>query len=128
MDLLEILSFTTMAFCGVIAGIVWIQRKLFEILLKKYKPSFFENKTTISKLYHELFVPAGPLGVGGLLAWLFSNYPFPEIFAGSASGRVFYGIFCGLISGWVYRVIKKMFEEKLKSFKAGNSIPPKEIL
>lgn len=120
-------SISTVVFCGVIFALVWVQRKLFEILFKRFKPSLLERKTTASILYKELMLPAGPLGVGGILAMVFRTYPFPEIFASSLEARAFYGVFCGLISGWVYRFVKKTLEHKIKSISAGDSVPPKEI-
>ncbi len=124
-------SISTVVFCGVIFGIVWIQRKLLEILFKRFKPSLLERKTTASIIYKDLIVPAGPLGVGGIVAMLFQAYPFPEIFVASSEARAFYGVFCGLISGWVYRFVKKTLEHKIKSISTtastGDSVPPKEI-
>jgi hypothetical protein len=124
-------SISTIVFCGVIFGLVWVQRQLFEILFKRFKPTLLEGKTTASLLYKQLVLPATPLGAGGLLAMVFQMYPFPEIFANSVEGKVFYGVFCGLISGWVYRFVKKTLEHKIKSIStsapAGDSVPTKEI-
>lgn len=119
-------SISTIVFCGVIFGLVWIQRKLFEILMGRFKPSLLSGQTVISKLYTELFLPAAPLGVGGIAAFMYPSYPFPEIFTSSIEGIVFYGVFCGLISGQVYRTVKKMLAAKLKSL-GGNSVPPGAI-
>lgn len=120
-------SFSTVAFCGVIFGLVWLQRKLFEILIQRYCPSLLNNERLISRLYGEVFIPSTPLVVGGVLSFMYQSYPFPEIFSYSVEGKVFYGIFCGLISGWVYKIVKGFLKQKLKSLGVSDSVPPKSI-
>lgn len=121
-------SISTVAFCGVIFGLVWIQRKFFEILIQRFYPKLLDNTRLISKLYGEIFIPSTPLAVGGVLSFMYQSYPFPEIFSSSVEGRVFYGIFCGLISGWVYKIVKGFLKQKLKSLGVSDSVPPKSIV
>lgn len=103
MDLGELLSLTSLVFCLTVWVVVWLQRKVIAMLWKKAE----ENK-----YYRELMLPLGPPATGGLIAAFVKLYPFPEAFAGSLSGRVFLGAVLGLLSGFVYRIVKKMLAKK----------------
>lgn len=103
MDLSDLLTLPTLIFCLMVWILVWLQRKGIGLLWKNSK----ENK-----LWNEMFMPMSPPLLGGLVAAFVKMYPFPEQFAGSLSGRVFFGAVCGLLSGYVYRIVKRMLAKK----------------
>lgn len=110
MDVLEqFLNMAMVVFSLVIWVLVFAQRKLVEYALSKLGKSIKE-----AKLWRELLLPLGPMGTGAIVAFFATSYPYPEMFAGSDSGRVFFGIVCGLMSGFIYRLYKQFFGAKLK--------------
>jgi hypothetical protein len=123
--LTNFLSFSTLVFCLAVFAAVWVQRKLFDFFLPvlkatllKHSPLFLSNfiksKTNLlSKFYKEVLVPIAPIGTGGLMAYFVTMYPYPELFT-NTSPRVFFGVVCGLVSAWVYKVAKKTFMDKFK--------------
>lgn len=74
-------------------------------------------------LWREWVLLAMPAVIGGLIAFFVKSYPYPEIFAESISGRVFFGIVAGLICNNTYKFLKKKInqlmpvsvQEKMKS-------------
>lgn len=108
----EFLNLSTIVFCLVVFCLVWVQRKVVEGLLPKLK----DPKYKYSHYWTELFVPIGPISTGGILGFLVSEYPYPEMFSTSTS-RTFFGIVCGLLSGLVYRLVKKNVLEKFMNGK-----------
>jgi len=106
--LAEFLSLSMVIFSLGVWILVWAQRKLIEYTLSK-----FGKKIQTSKLWRDVLLPLGPIGTGGIVAYFATSYPYPEMFANSDSGRVFWGIVCGLASGFIYRMYKKFFSAKL---------------
>lgn len=96
--------------CLAIFALVWAQRKVVESIF----PNLKKNKSKWSRLWFEFFVPLGPLGTGALIGLLADSYPWPDVFANSSIGRVLFGITCGLLSGFAYRLVKKNLVDKLK--------------
>src|SRR5574343_247857 len=113
MDVLEqFFSLPILVLCLVIWVLVFIQRKIVEIVLVKYKDS---------KIWRELLLPIGPPMTGGILAAVLKSFPFPEVLNYAPSGRIFCGIVCGLASGLIYRIIKQFLSAKLQNILPGNS-------
>lgn len=111
MDILEqFLNMAMIIFSLVIWVLVFIQRKFVEYALSKLGKSIKE-----AKLWRELLLPIGPMVTGAIVAFFATSYPYPEMFTGSTSGRIFFGIVCGLMSGFIYRLYKQFFGAKLKS-------------
>lgn len=108
-DLVEqFLSMSTMVFCLAVVALVWIQRRLLEGFL----PVLKNKETRVGKMWREMFVPLAPIGTGGIAGMVATKYPYPEMFT-SFSSRLFFGLVCGLLSGLVYRLIKKNVMDKL---------------
>lgn len=99
----QFLTMPMIAFCLVIWALVFIQRKGLETAFPGIKEKAF---------WKEFLVPVGPLGTGAILAAVLSMYPFPEMFVGHWTGRAILGVICGMGSGLVHRVAKKMVFEK----------------
>lgn len=105
----ELFTLSNLVFCVFIWIMVWIQRKIIEIIWNKFKKT--DIKT--SKYWRGLFLPLGPIGTGSILAAIFNTYPFPEMFS-TFSSKVIFGAVLGLLSAHVYKIIKELFDNKLR--------------
>lgn len=121
MDVLEqFLTMPMVLFCLVIWVLVWVQRKAVELAFPHAKEH---------KFWREFLLPLGPSATGAIFAAFMKMYPFPEIFAGSLSGRVFCGVVCGMGSGLVYRIYKQFLANKLgkKPEEVSDSMTPPSL-
>jgi hypothetical protein len=110
-----LLSLSFIIFCFIIHLGVYAIRKSVEFLAQKIAHIFPDKYEPFWQwLWREVILPGLPLITGAILAYFVAAYPFPEPFNISISGRIFFGIFSGLASGYVYpRVmyyIKKLKE------------------
>jgi drug/metabolite transporter (DMT)-like permease len=104
MDALEqLFTIANIIFCLVIALLVWAMRWLVEKRIWK--------NAVNTKWWSEFFMHLAPLGVGAALAASISEYPYPEGFS-SLGSRLLYGVVCGMASGTVFRIAKKMWWNK----------------
>jgi hypothetical protein len=109
---LSIFTTSVLIFSFVIAIIVLIFRNIIETIIKKMSfiiPDKLENHIVF--FWREWVLRGLPLIVGGLLAYLLKDYPFPEEFASSDSARTFVGIIAGLASSKIYGFAKKAIEQ-----------------
>lgn len=58
------------------------------------------------EFWREWILPALPILLGAALAYFLPLYPYPEVFAGSATARTFFGMVAGGASGNAYRFFK----------------------
>jgi len=65
-----------------------------------------------SEVWREFLVPIGPICTGALLT-LIPQLPMPEMFMEGTLNRMVFGTGMGLISGLVYRLVKKNILEKM---------------
>ena len=100
----QIFSFSTLVYCIAIFCLVWIQRRTVEV---------FFPKVITENWWRELIVPSWPIVLGGSLASLITSYPYPDIFKNAWTSRAAFGIFCGLFSSYVYRMLKKNVTDKI---------------
>lgn len=70
--------------------------------------SFLPDKLEgfLEDIWTEWILPAAPVAVGGLMAFLLADYPYPDPYADSASGRALFGLIAGFFSSGVYRFAK----------------------
>lgn len=109
MDVLsQLLSVSNIVLCLAIVALVWVQRKGAEVLAKRA----FKKDLKSSTLWTEFFMPVGPLGTGALLT-LIPQLPIPEMFDGGVGAKMVFGLGIGLVSGLVFRLVKKNILEKL---------------
>jgi len=94
-------------FCLGIAAVTFVIRKIVEFYILD-NPKMPGSRA--SKAWKELFLPIGPVIGGALLGLCAVKYPFPDGIS-SVSGRVMFGLVAGLLSGFVYRVIKGMLKK-----------------
>jgi uncharacterized membrane protein len=107
MDLIE-QSLSIIVFCLAIFAITWVIRKGLELIF----PKLLEKDTKLKKVWEEYILRLIPIIFGGVLGGLITSYPYPETFE-TGVARVFFGIFCGLISTLVYRLIKRNILNKI---------------
>jgi hypothetical protein len=113
-SILSIFSPAIIIFMVVIFACVSAQRKILELFFKRFWQKVLTAGNWWNTLYNELFLPAGPVVTGLVLALIFPNYPFPEFVGTSLAARLFFGIFAGLVSGWAYARVKKLFLTKVE--------------
>ena len=100
----QLFTLSTLVFCVTIFVLVWVQRRIIELTF----PEILN-----AKYWRELIIPIWPIATGSVVAAFMSSYPYPDIFKNTWSTRAAFGIFCGLFSGFIYRLIKKNLLEKL---------------
>lgn len=101
--LTELFSLSTVILC---VGL-WIA-----VLVERRVTEFFWKTLKAKKVWNELILPLLPLANGLTFGLLATKYPYPEVFAGSMSGRVFFSVVCGLASAHVYRILKKFWQDR----------------
>lgn len=102
-------SFSFMIFCLGIAGISFVIRRMVEFLILDHPKVPTDRKNS---WWRELILPILPVVIGGVLAFLAPEYPYPEALGVAVLGRVFFGVVAGLFSGLVYRVIIGLLKGK----------------
>lgn len=118
--LLSLFSLVFFVFAFGINIAVMALRAVIEAVFKKLEiviPNKIES--FLHDVWNEWILAAAPVVIGGLLAYFISDYPYPAEFAGSVSGRVFFGLIAGFFSASVYRFakyhIKKYLPEEVKA-------------
>lgn len=104
----ELFSWFFLFFCLGIAAITFAIRKAVEYFVLD-NPKMPGSRS--SKLWNELLLPLAPLVNGILISVLGTKLPIPEI-AQSIGGRILYGLVAGLLSGFVYRILRAMLLSK----------------
>lgn len=89
----------------VIWPIVWVLRQIIERSFPKVKRA---------KFWREFVVVVAPWVVGVLIGLFVPAYPWPELFAASEEARAALGLVCGLLTGHVYRLVNKIFVDKIR--------------
>lgn len=105
--ILGLFSTTFFVFALVVALASSFIRNIAEAIFRKLKiviPDKYEGFLT--DFWNEWVLPALPIILGGLFAFIFTGYPFPTEFAATATGRVFIGIVAGMLSSTIYRFTK----------------------
>ena len=97
-------------FCLAIFAVVHVLRLIAEYFI----PKLLEDGTKLNSFYKKVLLPVVPVIFGGVTGGLVSSYPYPELFKSTIS-HVFFGLFCGLVSGLVYRVVKANLLKKISS-------------
>ncbi len=101
----------SVAFCVVVWAIVLFIRSILDYACPSVRKSRFWKKVVLQ---------AFPVVVGGVVAMVAKDYPFPEEFL-SGAPHTFFGMFLGYISGHVYSAIphevRKYIKDKLPKMK-----------
>lgn len=105
--LLQLLSFSNVILAVAIFALVFVQRKSVELFFEHV----LKKDLTKSDIWTELLVPVGPLATGGLLT-IIPGVPVPELFQEGLGAKFIFGVGLGLLSGLLYRIIKKVLAAK----------------
>lgn len=76
----------------------------------------FKHSTKFRKFknaWEDLILPIMPISLGSLIGYLASSYPYPGEIS-TVSGRLFFGMVAGLLSGFVYRLLKSLLLSNIK--------------
>jgi hypothetical protein len=102
-----LLSLQFIIFCLGITAITFVLKKVIDFFISK-------RRSKKSLFWSEVIVPILPVTLGGIMAAIIGKYPFPESVS-SLSGRVFFGLVAGLLSGLVYRIVKSFLTSQIKT-------------
>lgn len=108
MDLSQLLTMPNMVISLAIFGLVFVMKKLTEVVVAKT----LNKDLSKYKFWKELVLPTLPLITGGLLM-LIPQVPVPLAFAAGLGAKFVFGVGLGLLSGFMYRIAKKMLVERL---------------
>ena len=103
----QLLTTYNLIFCLAVVALVWVQRRGAEVLAHK-----LGKELKNSEIWTEFLVPIGPIGTGALLT-LIPQLAVPELFAEGMLNRMVFGVGMGLISGLIYRLVKKNVLDKM---------------
>lgn len=111
--LTDLFSLQTLIFIVIVYLATGTFRKVVEKGLAPRVAKFFPDKWEPwwIDLWEEWVLLAAPSIIGGLIAFFVESYPYPEIFAESKSGTVFFGIVAGLICNNTYKFLKKKIQQ-----------------
>lgn len=111
--LTNLLSLQTLIFIVIVYLATATFRKVVEKGLAPRVAKFFPDKWEPwwIDFWEEWVLLAAPSIIGGLIAFFVESYPYPEIFAKSKSGTVFFGIVAGLICNNTYKFLKKKIQQ-----------------
>lgn len=108
----QFLSMQTLIFVVIVYLAVATFRKVVESLAPKIAPIFPDKyEPWWVDFWHEWVLLSAPSVIGGLIAYFVESYPYPEMFADSTPGRVFFGIVAGLICNNTYKFLKKKINQ-----------------
>lgn len=132
--LTDFLSIQTIVFIIIVYLVVavfrkaveWMTPKIAYIFPDKWEPWWVE-------FWREWVLLAAPSIFGGLIAFLVTGYPYPEIFANSVAGRIFFGVVAGLCANNTYKFfsyyIKKLVPKRVREEKekvSSAAVPPED--
>lgn len=101
-DLVSFIWPWTIVFCLFVALAVVLVRKIVERVFPLARMSWWWNEVVLYLL---------PMLLGAVTALSFLQYPFPEMVK-AASTRFVYGVVCGGLSGFVYKMAKSVLKKK----------------
>ena len=107
----NILNWQLILFCLAISATTYVVRIIVNFILLKYN--------IVPKdchLWENLALPILPVFIGSIGALLVKQYPYP-IEISSYSGRFIFGLAAGLLSGFIWRIIKAGINSKINAFK-----------
>ncbi len=95
MDINDFFQLSNLVFCIVI----YLLTHGFRKLISQFIPKIDSNN-----IYINIIIPTLPIIFG--IAGVFSGYPIPTSFSTIFAAKIFWGAFCGLLSGHAFKIIK----------------------
>lgn len=115
MDPIEmLLSWQFIVFGLSIAAVIFVIRTGVDFCIKNFKLSQFKIN-----LWQDLLLPILPVFIGAGSAYVMKSFPYPEQLSSDGS-KVLFGVVAGLFSGLIYRIVKSLISQKIKSSKNSN--------
>lgn len=108
-----LISWQFLLFCLGTFTITFIIRKIVE---------FYVKSSLTSPFWNELFIPIMPPILGALVGLCATKYTYPDGL-NNLSGRLFFGMVAGLLSGLVYKVVKGTLKAKLATLGGDTDAP-----
>lgn len=112
-----LLSWQFILFCLAVTSFTYVVRVIVDYILNA--------KGIVPKdchLWSELILPILPVFVGSIGSLVSKQYHFP-LDISSASGRLAFGLCAGLLSGFIWRIVKATLSSKLGLFQ-NNTVNP----
>ena len=118
--LTQFLSIQTIIFVLIVYLAVGVFRKAVEVAAPKIAYIFPDKwEPWWVEFWKEWVLLTAPAVMGGLIAFFITGYPYPEVFAGSVAGRVFFGIVGGLCANNTFKFfnyyIKKLLPKRVEA-------------
>jgi hypothetical protein len=108
-----LLSWQFLMFSIGVFTIVWIIRTIVEYIFPKADGS---------KFWEKLALPIMPPIVGIIAALIAKHYPYPDSIT-TVSGRIFFGMVTGILSGLAYQLVKGNLADKIRTILNTNNQP-----
>lgn len=102
-----LLSWQFVLFGLAISAILFVVRKFVEFGMEKWAVLAKE-----SKLWNDLLLPIAPVVLGGGLAVIIKQFPYPDNLT-SGSSRFVFGLVAGLLSTLLYRIVNSLLGQKI---------------
>lgn len=116
----QFFSIQTIIFVLIVYIATAVFRKVVESLAPKVAYVFPDKwEPWWVEFWHEWVLLAAPSVLGGLIAFFVDKYPYPEVFADSKAGVVFFGIIAGLACNNTFKFfnyyVKKFLPKKVEA-------------
>lgn len=102
-----LLTWQFLMMCIGISGITSTVKTVGEYFIKQY------NLNKLITAWEELILPNLPVAFGALIGLVAAKYPYPTGID-AVSGRVFFSMAAGMMSGFVYRLLKSLLLSNIK--------------
>lgn len=102
-----LLSWQFILFSLSIVAVVLVIKTVVEYMMSVYAAAAKE-----SKLWNKLILPILPIVWGGLLGLILRKFPYPDALI-HAGDRVVFGLVAGLLSTFIYSVVKGLLGQKI---------------
>ncbi len=110
-----LLSWQFILFSLSIVAVVLVVKTVVEYVMSVYAAAAKE-----SKLWNKLILPILPIVWGGLQGLMLRKFPYPDALT-HAGDRVMFGLVAGLLSTFIYSVVKGLLGQKIGAMFGSNN-------
>lgn len=104
-----LLSWQFILFSLSISAVMFVIKTVVEYLMDNWTVAAKE-----SKFWNNLIAPILPIVLGGAVGWVFKKFPYPDNLV-LKWDRIMFGLVAGLLSTFLYGVIKGLLAQKISS-------------